>query len=269
MIPRCCLRRALGAGLAWWPLWLPAHVPAEQPTAASDAGASAADSVLVWDARTQHHDAEITENLWDVEFHVVNRSSEPCTIVAVQPSCGCTVPQMPADPWVLAPGGKGTLRLRVDFTGKEGTLAKDVLVISDAGQQRLHLTLTIPERIIAADPTRRANVAIARADRQAVFRGDCARCHVEPARGRTGAMLYATACGICHEAPHRASMVPLLADAKIPRDEAYWREIVHRGRPGTLMPAFAQAEGGPLDPAQCESLVVYLRTVFGATSAPP
>ncbi len=225
--------------------------------------------LLVWDAMEKHHDARADENSWEVAFEVTNRDSRSHVIEAVQPSCGCTVPQLPADPWVLPPGATSTLKLKVDFTAKEGRLTKSVQVASDLGTQTLGLTISIPARAIDADPQRKANFVIAQQNRQAVFQGDCARCHAAPALGQKDAFLYAAACGPCHESPHRASIVPELALAKQPRDAAYWREIVTRGRPGTLMPAFAKSEGGPLDEEQVESLVAYLVRTFAAPPPPP
>jgi hypothetical protein len=42
------------------------------------------------------------------------------------------------------------------------------------------------------------------------------------------------------------------------RDAAYWEKWIREGGEGTLMPAFAKAQGGPLDDAQVSSLVRYL-----------
>ena len=100
------------------------------------------------------------------------------------------------------------------------------------------------------------NIQNALADRQAVFKGDCAKCHVNRSVGKMGAELYAASCGICHEAEHRATMVP---DLKVPRslrDPAFWQKWIIEGRPGTLMPAFGKAYGGPLTQEQADSLTV-------------
>lgn len=222
----------------------------------------AADAVLRWDAKTKRFPMQVTDNLLAAEFAVTNASAGSVPIEAVEPSCGCTVAQPPADPWVLAPGESAKLKLQVDFTGKEGELTKDVFVRSALGTQKLRLILSIPPRAIENDPLRQANVATARVNRQAVFLGDCARCHATPTVGERGAQLYVHACGICHSSDHRASIVPDIVVAKIPRDAAYWREVIRQGRPGTLMPAFARSEGGPLDDEQIESLVKFVERDF-------
>lgn len=249
--------------LVWEPVRSQARPDSEPvPPTVSGVTNEQVDRVLEWNARSQHLDAKIEDNIWDLSFRVTNHSIEPQPILAVQPSCGCTVAQLPADPWIIAPGATEELKVRVDYTGKEGDLTKEVHVISSLGQQTLLLTLHIPPRAIAASPERSANLKIAMADRQAVFRNDCARCHATPALGKTGVALYMAACGICHDTPNRASMVPDLGIPKIRRDEAYWRNIITHGRPGTLMPAFAKSEGGPLPPDQIDSLVSYLVATF-------
>jgi mono/diheme cytochrome c family protein len=105
---------------------------------------------------------------------------------------------------------------------------------------------------------RTRNQALALADHQAVFRGDCARCHAEPAKGKLGKELYVAVCGICHDAEHRADMVPVLGKSDQAHNPAYWRTWITFGKPGSLMPAFAQSLGGPLDREQIESLAAYL-----------
>jgi len=70
--------------------------------------------------------------------------------------------------------------------------------------------------------------------------------------------LFQAACGICHEAEARATLVPALRNLKHPPDAAYWRRWIARGKPDSLMPAFAGQEGGPLTDGQIDSLVELL-----------
>ena len=70
--------------------------------------------------------------------------------------------------------------------------------------------------------------------------------------------LYLGACAICHDAEHRASMVPDLRESDESRDAAYWREHITDGIEGTLMPAFAKEKQGILSGEQIESLVKFL-----------
>ena len=105
-------------------------------------------------------------------------------------------------------------------------------------------------------------MVLAKSDRQAVFKGDCASCHVEKGVGKIGQDLFAADCGICHDTPLRAQMVPNLKMPKGPRDQDYWKSWITYGRKGSLMPAFAQSEGGPLTKEQVDSLVDYLFANF-------
>ena len=104
----------------------------------------------------------------------------------------------------------------------------------------------------------RSDVATAKADRQAVFRGDCATCHVKPGEGKYGKPLYDAVCGICHEARERASAVPDLHQLKTPTNPDFWKTWIAHGKAGSLMPAFAAADGGPLSNMQIASLIRYL-----------
>jgi mono/diheme cytochrome c family protein len=124
----------------------------------------------------------------------------------------------------------------------------------------LTVRATLPQRPAVANgmENRSRNMQLALADRQAVFKGECAKCHVEPAAGKTDLALYQAACGICHDSHNRASMVPDLRALKHPTDRDHWLKWITFGRPGSLMPAFAQSEGGPLTEEQIDSLVSYL-----------
>ena len=108
---------------------------------------------------------------------------------------------------------------------------------------------------------------LAMADRQAVFRGDCARCHEATAKDasgheKMGKDLYAAVCGVCHNAEHQASFVPNLRKLPEQTSPEFWKNWIAHGKPGTLMPAFAQNEGGFLSDVQIESLVAYLSSTI-------
>lgn len=193
------------------------------------------------------------------EFRVTNTSDQPVTVYYVRPSCGCTTVDAPRMPWTLAPGAQGTVKATVDFLGKEGEIAKDLLVGTVAGTQTLTMLIKVPPM----DPAmRERNRTLAAANRQAVFQGSCAACHATPAESRYGEDLFEAVCAVCHQSPHRASMVPDLKVAKEKRDSAWWTRWVEDGREQTLMPGFSQKHGGPLTEPQIESLVEYLLANF-------
>lgn len=216
---------------------------------------------LVWDTMERTYEAKPGEQVAEFSFSVRNRSDKPMIITELRPSCGCTVPDMPASPWVIEPGKESSFRATLDFAGKDGTVSKTIEAVSAAGTQTLRVTVNIPD---TEESRRMRNQRAAAVDRQAVFRGTCAACHVAPGIGKTGADLFKASCGICHTAEHRASMVPDLAVAKQVRDEAFWRKWITEGRIGSLMPAFGEAHGGPLTAQQIDSLVEYVSKHFPA-----
>jgi len=237
---------------------------------------------LAWDAQTRDLRAQDGQQSVDFRFALTNVWTNAVTITGTRTSCGCTVAKLPETPWVIAPGQRGEISGTMNLIGKSGTIVKTVTVLSDVGSVLLNVKVQIapPEPGRLRDADRQRNLAVAAADRQAVFRGECASCHVAPTVGKKGAELYATACGICHDAEHKASMVPDLRALKHPTDRGYWAHWVRNGKPGSLMPAFDLQQGGILDEAQMASLADHLdspafRTAYRtstpaapATSAP-
>ena len=153
----------------------------------------------------------------------------------------------------------------MNLAGKVGTVTKSINVDTSAGNKSLlvkvNMPATPPPAAAADHPgmnNRAENVKAALADRQAVFKGDCASCHVEKGKGKMGAELYAASCDICHaDSPTRAAMVPDLKVARSARDLAFWQKWIMEGKPGTMMPGFASQHGGPLTQEQIDSLTVY------------
>jgi hypothetical protein len=188
----------------------------------------------------------------------------PVTILNVRPSCGCTTAQLPSMPWTLAPGTNGQIGVTVNLAGKSGTVVKTVHVKTDHGSCDLMVQITIFRQSLKpiTDTDRIRQMAIAHANRQAVFRNDCAICHEKPGQFKYGKALFDADCGICHEAQHRASMVPDLHALTVPTNNDFWRNWIAHGKPGTFMPAFSTAEGGPLSEMQIISLADYLNSAI-------
>lgn len=216
---------------------------------------------LVWDAMQKSAAPKFEDGVARFEFHVTNTSKRQVMVYYVRPSCGCTTVDAPRMPWTLAPGARGTVKATVDFLGKEGEIAKDLLVGTVEGIQTLMMVIQVPPMDSAM---RERNQVLAATNRQAVFKGQCAACHAAPAESRFGDDLFEAVCATCHQSKHRAAMVPDLNVAKEKRDGAWWTRWVEEGRAGTLMPGFAQKHGGPLSEPQVESLVEYLRANFPA-----
>ena len=223
---------------------------------------------LAFDAESKRYDASPGEEVAPFTFNLTNVWTNEIIVDRVQGSCGCTKATLPFDPWHLRPGESGPVQVQVRLAGKMGLFSKTLtfyyrlapasatlyhtvtLVVNIPPPPSTAATMTTAERAAAADK--------ARADAQAVFRGDCARCHADKGRKALGQDLYAADCGICHESSHRDSLVPDLHALKQPTDFDYWKTVITLGKPRTMMPAFAATQGGPLTEAQIASLASYL-----------
>ena len=264
----------------------PLAPPAVPPQPAAIPPPTAPDpNALKWDAETKEVNPKPGDLAATYSFVVTNVSDHDVMLNALRTSCGCTVAQLPSTPYKLEPGAKVVIAVTLDLRGKSGTLTKTVTVASSAEIKSLIVRANIPQAAPGATPVapgpvpvtgglagRAMNIQNALADRQAIFKGDCATCHVDKGVGKLGVELYAASCGICHEVEHRAAMVPDLKLPRSPRDLAFWQKWIAEGQPGTLMPAFAAAHGGPLTQEQADSLAVYLYQTFprpAPSAAPP
>jgi len=249
--------------LAGTPALSPLAPTKPQPAATT---ASIAGGILAFDAETKKVIIKLGEKEAKFTFNLANISSGAVTVSRVQTSCGCTTAQLPPMPWTVAAGATGQIVVVMNVQGKSGVIPKMVTVYTDKGQKTLMVetTIPVPEPQLMSPADRERNQLLAKADRQAVFKGDCAKCHVEPAIGKYGKNLYLAACGICHEAEHRATMVPDLHNLPNDTNGDYWKLMTTLGKADTLMPAFAQAHGGPLSDPQIDTLVGYLAMNFPA-----
>ena len=188
----------------------------------------------------------------------------PVTILDVHPSCGCTTAQLPPLPWLLPAGTNTQVGFTVNVAGRTGTLIKTANIKTDRGFKQLIFKITILQPVMPTQtPVERAHaLEMAKQDRQAIFQGDCASCHSKHSEGRYGKPLYDAVCGICHDSPSRASMVPDLHNIKTATNADFWRTWVAHGKAGSLMPAFSTTDGGPLSDMQIASLVQYLTATF-------
>jgi len=226
--------------------------------------------LLVWDALekeitpTPTTPTEIVAGTTQFAFNVTNISDQEVVIEKMVASCGCTTIKMPSEPWHIPPHEHGKVDVWLTYAGKNGVFAKTIQVVSPTAPAvltvKVHLPLT----------ARQSNQSMAAKDRQAVFKGDCASCHADKAKGKMGKELYLTACGVCHEAKPRATMVPDLHALKIQTNVDYWKQWIAYGKTNTLMPAFAEAAGGPLTDEQIDSLAKTLTISLpgGARSHP-
>ncbi len=201
---------------------------------------------------------------------ITNFTPVTVAIAGVHASCGCTQPELPPTPWIIPPGGTGVFSATVQLEGRNGTLIKNVTVATDKGSKDLWMRITILPLVIPplSDAERVRDVEIAKTNRQAVFTGDCATCHAKAITGKYGKPLYDAVCAICHDTEKRAAIVPDLHNLKTPTNMEFWSTWIAHGKPGSLMPAFATADGGPLNDMQVQTLASLLNMTIPSRPAP-
>jgi mono/diheme cytochrome c family protein len=218
---------------------------------------------LAFGSVTNEYDAKPEDTSAPFLIYVTNAWSNAIVIESVHTSCHCTVATMPASPWVLQPGEEGVIHASVELEGQDGLVSKELTFFTSVGERVVTLIVSIPPAphpgdAVQTEAERQAAVRLATTDAREIFKGECATCHADKARGLLGGDLYAAACGICHDAPRRARVVPDLRTLKQPVDLDYWRQIISHGKTNSMMPGFARAEGGPLSDLQVSSLAAWL-----------
>jgi hypothetical protein len=232
---------------------------------------------LVWDDDAKTTSVAAGESAANFIFNFTNVSANSITVISVLSSCGCTTAQLPPLPWTIASGTSGQISVKVNLAFRSGTLFKTLNVITDKGSKLLSFRINIPSPTInTLSPMSKpvvSNVdhvhdfATAQVDRQAVFHGDCASCHVKHGEGKFGRELYYADCAICHEGEHRVTTAASLHTLSQTNSVEFWRTWIAHGKPHSLMPAFAAGDGGPLTDGQILSLAYYIAATIPSKSA--
>ena len=102
-------------------------------------------TILAWDAKNKTYNAKASDELAHFTFSLTNVSTGPVVIYATSTSCGCTVAQLPQNPWVLEPGSNGQINVTMDLHGKVDDVTKEVTVFTSKGNTVLTVE-TIIER---------------------------------------------------------------------------------------------------------------------------
>jgi Protein of unknown function (DUF1573)/Cytochrome C oxidase, cbb3-type, subunit III len=246
-------------------LVLLAVAAAMEPAARAGAG-------LAWKQPSQYYTATPGTVSARFTFKMKNDSKAEYVIDDIRTSCECTTAAMPSKPWRLAPGESAQFQVIVDLrehmrgVTSSDIVYKEIYVCSTNTTNTLTVAITIPpgmtNKMTQPEIDRIWGQQLASVDRKAIFQNGCATCHVVPAYGKYGENLYHSTCGICHDDAHRAPMVPDLRALKTQIDTNYWRSWITYGKTNTLMPAFLNSEGGPLEAAQIDSLVIYMTNAF-------
>jgi hypothetical protein len=125
----------------------PPEVHAAAPT---NSFATLPENVLAWDAKVKSYHAKVGEENASFTFNVTNVSPAEVVIEDTSTSCGCTVAELPADPWKLAPGAHGQIQVTMDFNGQIGDVSKEVTVFTSKGNEVLTVESIIPEPVFPA-----------------------------------------------------------------------------------------------------------------------
>jgi len=95
--------------------------------------------VISFDKVVQDFGNVALNGLVEYEFHFTNTGREPLIIHACQSTCGCTVPACPREP--VAPGEKGSIRVRYTTTQVPGQFDRFFTVISNASNPSVRLNI--------------------------------------------------------------------------------------------------------------------------------
>lgn len=102
---------------------------------------------------------------------------------------------------------------------------------------------------------------------EALFVENCAQCHGQSAEGGGAPSTYDAQDS--WPAPNLTTIVKRYEDAPIPDIREYLVDTVHRGRPGTPMPAWSSDYGGPMTDQQIEDIADWILASQKAEVAEP
>lgn len=119
-------------------------LPVSHPRPPADASDNMATNILVWDAVVKNYQAGVGETNAPFTFSLTNASPEPVMIYDTSTTCDCTVAQLPARPWALAPGAGGQIRATLDLRNRTGGVTNYVIVFTSKGNRLLTVTATLP-----------------------------------------------------------------------------------------------------------------------------
>ncbi len=151
----------------------------------------------------------------------------------------------------VAPGETGRLDVRIDPIGKKGKVTKTVAVYSDDAAE--------PKQIlqVKADVRHGTRSASGLRMEKVLFSARCKSCHADAGRGQKGKTLYEAICAFCHGVRGEGVSTHPLREGT----DAWARNWIAVGKPGTAMAGYSKKQGGPLEAAQIESLVDHIKSL--------
>lgn len=205
----------------------------------------------------EHHFGRVVQGkIVATSFPVKNAGDQDLVLLEATTPCGCTA--VLPEKTVLAPGEWSRIDVTYDSAARSGEVERIITVRSNDPEQP-----AVELKVVAdVDASEHASFEAG----EALFGSKCGKCHYDPATDLVGQPLYDAVCFFCHGKARQGKTAPALAAFPSAFDP-YLADMIAGGRPGTEMPGFARAHGGPLSPAQVDSLVELLHTV--PPPAPP
>jgi cytochrome c553 len=197
--------------------------------------------------------------LEDVEikhvFKISNQGQSTLDVTGTYTSCGCTVAKLSKR--FLKPGESMDLLVTVDTAMKQGKVSKEIFVNSDDPHRAV---VALKVSMDVAD----SHVDMTEAKMAKIFTSEkCASCHVMPGVGLMGRDLFEADCAMCHGKEAKGAIGPaLVGPYKNAAYVAHMRQVIAQGsKTRRTMPGFLSDSGGPLNDAQIDSIVGYLKTL--------
>lgn len=194
-------------------------------------------------------------------FLLYNIGGKHLRISDVDTSCGCTVAKVSKT--VLAPGDFTRIDVDIDTSLKVGPIRKKITVKSN-DPKRPELAVFLIGDVLGKKMMGHAQINLGARDRLVLFKGECATCHVQAGKGKTGKALFLADCAMCHgvnaQGNHNAGVSLLNGDYENEAFARKMRSVIAEGSPNSpQMPPFSKAKGGPLNDDEIDSLISFLQ----------
>lgn len=237
--------------LVIWGCWMILKTPALRPVVIS-----VYEPAMIQADETIHDMGKIkTDDKASYTFYLYNLGGKRLNIQRVETSCGCTAAEV--NPKSLGPGEVAALDVVLNTSLKLGAVKKRITVFSDdpkTPRLNLYLTATVL-------PQMKGHANIAVKDPLVLFHGECATCHVQKGKGKSGKALFQADCGMCHGLNAEGGVAPGLLKVSFEDKDvaAHARRVIAQGAlHNPEMPPFSKAKGGPLSDADIDSLMTFL-----------
>jgi len=189
-------------------------------------------------------------------FKWINTGTTKIQKIKANTSCGCTTVTTSSD--VTNPEDSLFVDIEVDLEGKQGPITKTIAVTFQYNNKTYtdmyQLTFT------AKKDSTEHNI---QQYSEKIFGPKCGACHAAPAKNQYGKALFSEVCGFCHGNNAQGGMATGFTRLSYLKNlnRSHVMRIINEGSDDGLMPGFASKNGGPLNPEQVESLVLYLESL--------